>query len=397
MTDPLPRPVPRWLHVWAVLAACACVVLLAIGQLVTSFGAGMADRVWPTEPWYVFRTATDTEKARFKEEFAFFIEHTHRIAGWTIGGLSIILCAGLLWTEPRRAARFVAIAGMVVLIAGYGDFHKGMMAQKDTPTREVTLPAAPLRSVLTGAAVMLGSVASGFGLRARGTGIRLAGALALCAVMIQGLLGGFRVKLNELVGADLAAFHGMFAQVVFGLLVMIATYTARPAAVTGDPLEARRLRRAANLFAHLVFIQVVFGALVRHYPLPLTQRLHFLTAFLATAVAVWLLRAVFASPDARARAGWVAWSLSVLLTLQLYLGIEAWMAKFGAYMLPELVPVTPEGGAIRTLHALIGSGVWGVSLMLLIRLRSAGAPADTLDRTESAPAVASHEPVGAAK
>src|SRR5215218_8344214 len=119
MTDPLPRPVPRWLHVWAVVAALATLVLLAIGQLVTSFGAGMADRVWPTEPWYVFRTATDSEKERFKQEFGFFIEHTHRIAGWTIGGLVIVLAGGLLWTDPRKTARYVALAGAVVLVSGY--------------------------------------------------------------------------------------------------------------------------------------------------------------------------------------------------------------------------------------------------------------------------------------
>src|SRR4051794_1541930 len=109
MTDP--RPVPRWLHVWAVLATLATLVLLAIGQLVTSFGAGMADRVWPTEPWYVFHTATDTEKARFKEEFAYFIEHSHRIAAWTVGGLVSVLAVGLLWTEPRKRARAIALAG----------------------------------------------------------------------------------------------------------------------------------------------------------------------------------------------------------------------------------------------------------------------------------------------
>src|SRR6266542_5738705 len=128
MTDSLPRPVPRWLHVWAILAAVATIVLLAIGQLVTSFGAGMADRVWPTEPWYVFRTATDSEKARFKEEFAFFIEHTHRIAAWTVGGMVIVLAIGTLWTDPRKAHRWVALAGLVVLVAGYGEFHRGLMA-----------------------------------------------------------------------------------------------------------------------------------------------------------------------------------------------------------------------------------------------------------------------------
>jgi heme a synthase len=326
MTDPLPRPVPRFLHVWAVLAALATLVLLAIGQLVTSFGAGMADRVWPTEPWYVFGTATESEKARFKQEFGFFIEHSHRIAGWTVGGLVTVLAIGLAWTEPRKTARRVALVGLVFLLIGYGNFHRGLMAQKDVPPREVTLPGTPMGQAVGGAVVMLGAVASGLFAGARGAGIRLLGALALVAVMIQGLLGGFRVKLNELVGADLAAFHGVFAQVVFGLLVMIAAYTARPAATTGDPADARRLWRWANLFAHLVFVQVAFGALVRHFPTPLSQRLHFATAFLATGVAVWLIREVLANPDARKRAAWSAWVLAGLIALQLYLGVEAWLA-----------------------------------------------------------------------
>ena len=48
----------------------------------------------------------------------------------------------------------------------------------------------------------------------KNAGLRLLGTAALIAVMIQGLLGGFRVKLNDLVGTDLAAVHGIFAQVV---------------------------------------------------------------------------------------------------------------------------------------------------------------------------------------
>ena len=48
------RPVPRWLHVWAIFTVAVTVVLLVLGQLVTSFRAGMADPIWPTEPWYLF-------------------------------------------------------------------------------------------------------------------------------------------------------------------------------------------------------------------------------------------------------------------------------------------------------------------------------------------------------
>ncbi|MBN9121748.1 MAG: hypothetical protein J0I06_21850 [Planctomycetes bacterium] len=384
MTDPLPRPVPRFWHLWAVLAVAATFVLLAIGQMVTSFGAGMADRVWPTEPWYVFHTATDTEKARFKEEFGFFIEHSHRIAGWTVGGLVSVLAVGLLWTEPRKVVRFVSIGALVLLLASYGDFHRGLMAQRDVSPRAVTLPAGPMWKAIASAAVMIAAAASGAFVGARGAGIRVLGSLALVAVMIQGLLGGFRVKLNELVGADLAAFHGVFAQVVFGLLAVLAAYTARPVAVAGDPAAARRLWRWAVLFAHLIFLQVVFGAWVRHFPAPLPQRLHFLTAFLATAVAAWLIRAVLANPDARRRAGRAAGVLAGLIAFQVYIGVEAWLAKFGAYRPPELVPVTAETGAIRTLHALVGSGVWAMSLVLAIRLRPAGVPTNTTEPVDPA-------------
>ena len=100
-TESTSRPAPRWLHAWAVLTTAATFVLLLLGQLVTSYRAGMADPVWPTEPWYVFHTATESEKARFKEEFAFFIEHSHRIAGWTVGGLVTVLAIG----HPRAEAR----------------------------------------------------------------------------------------------------------------------------------------------------------------------------------------------------------------------------------------------------------------------------------------------------
>jgi hypothetical protein len=152
----------------------------------------------------------------------------------------------------------------------------------------------------------------------------------------------------------------------------------------------------------LIFVQVIFGALVRHFPTPLTQRLHFLTAFLATAVAVLVLRVVFANADARGRAGFVAWAFAALIVLQIILGVEAWMAKFGQYTLPELVKVTPENGAIRTLHALVGSGVWAMSLALAIRLRPVPVPVNTLEVHTPAwsgvvPPAAALAPEGAAR
>jgi heme A synthase len=366
-TDPATpvRTVSRWLHAWAILAAAATLGLLILGQLVTSFRAGMADPIWPTEPWYLF--------SNYKLDFGYLVEHTHRIAGFTVGGLVAVLAFGLWWTEPRRASRWIALAGLVVLLAGFGEFHRGLMAQRDVSAHDVRVPMNSVGVTLGGLVIVLAIACSGLMTGVRGAGIRLLGTFALLAVMIQGLLGGFRVKLNVLVGTDLAAVHGVFAQVVFCLLVTVAVVTApSPASNPGADPRERSLRRWSVGLALLLFIQVVWGALVRHDTTPLNQRLHYITAFAALAAAVLVSRALFAIPAARNRAGAFGWVLGILLAAQLYLGVEAWMAKFGTYTLPELVPITPEGAAIRTAHALIGSGLLATAVALAVRLRISG-------------------------
>jgi heme A synthase len=358
------RPVPRWLHAWAVGCVAATFLMLLVGQLVTSFRAGMADPVWPTEPWYLF--------SNYKLDFGYLIEHGHRILGWVLGGAAVVLAVGLWWVRSPAGVRWAGLAGLAVLLAGYGEFHRGLIAQRDVPAAQVSIPTGPLGAVLGGAAVVLALAASGLASGARGAGVRLLGLLALLAVMVQGLLGGFRVKLNELVGTDLAAVHGVFAQVVFGLLVTVAVLTAAP---PPPARPARRVARGAVLLAVLLFVQVVWGAIVRHDPTPLAQRLHFLTAFAATGVAVWVLAAVTHDPAAKSRVRSAGHLLGGLLALQLVLGVEAWMEKFGAYTLPELVPVTKTNAAVRTLHALVGSALLATAVGLAVRLgQRAGAP-----------------------
>lgn len=361
------RPLPRWLHQWAVLCVGATFALLLVGQMVTSFRAGMADPIWPTEPWYLF--------SNYKLDLGYLIEHSHRILGFTIGGLAVVLAAGLWWTEPRSGVRRAGLFGLFFLLVGYGNFHRDLIAQRDLPAAQVTLLTTSLGWITGGLLLVLGTAVSGILVRVPHAGTRLLGVLALVAVMIQGLLGGFRVKLNELVGTDLAAVHGVFAQVVFGLLVTVAVLTARPA--TSTQRVSATVRGWAAGLAVLLFVQVVWGAMVRHDPTPLTQRLHFLTAFAATAAAVWVLVAVFADPAVRSRIGYAGHLLALLLAVQLYLGVEAWMEKFDPeklreYGLLEMVPVTKEIATIRTLHALVGSGLLATALGLAVRLNAGG-------------------------
>ena len=212
----------------------------------------------------------------------------------------------------------------------------------------------------------------------RGRGLRFLGVVALVAVMIQGLLGGFRVRLDALFGPELAPIHGVFAQVVFCLLVSLAVLTGPPVATElADPLR-RRLSRQSLALVALLFVQLIWGAMVRHTPNAINQRLHLLTAFLAVALTVWLLRAGFSLPVARPRIAVAGRTLGFLIALQVALGVEAWMGKFGeeardgrpAYSyLAEAAPVTREQAKMRTAHTLVGTGVLAAAVILLIRIR----------------------------
>jgi heme A synthase len=371
MTDaPLYRPVPRWLHVWAIGTVAVTIVLLILGQLVTSFRAGMADPIWPTEPWYLFVVGWQEPNR------GYLIEHTHRIAGWTVGLAVSVLALGLWWTEPRKAARWVGMIGLVVLLGAYGEFHRALITQRD-PAVPVELPTRPL-GVMIGALVVLLAAAL-IGRPRRGTGLRLLGVVALVAVMIQGLLGGFRVRLDALFGPELAPVHGVFAQVVFCLLVALAVLTAPVRAMDPLPDATRRtLSRLSLALIGLLFVQLIFGAMVRHTPDPLNQRLHLLTAFLVVVAGAWLLRLALTDAAARARLGTAGWVLTALLAVQVALGVEAWMGKFGAEArrgrpvaayLPEAEPVTAKQAAIRTSHTLVGTGVLATAVVLSVQIR----------------------------
>ena len=95
-----------------------------------------------------------------------------------------------------------------------------------------------------------------------------------------------------------------------------------------------------------------------------------------------MLVTVFSLPTARARTRLAGWLLGLLLIVQIVLGVEAWMAKFGSYTLPELVTITVQYATIRTSHALVGSGLLATALVITLRLgRPGGVPISKPDTT----------------
>ena len=413
------RPVPRWLHWWAILTAMWAFAVLVLGALVTTFQVGMSDPIWPTQPWFLLQNGWKEPRA------GFLIEHSHRFAAFGIGGLVVILSLALWARDPRKGTRRAGLAILVVLVAVFGLLHTTMrthfalgemlldMQEMQTQARlaesppelprarivaleqiraqAAADPSVPLATVVEtvlkeslrrtekNAEICEGILVVAFGIiglmgitsiaaGVPGSGLRLLGVFALGGVMVQGLLGGFRVKLNAKYGVDLAAIHGIMGQVMFSLLVALAVLTGRPRTWDTEEEAVRgRLHRLATILVLVVFCQLVWGAMIRHAPTPLMQRLHLLTAFVVVGVAVSLLMVGFRTINGRSVLGFGSVVLGLLLSVQVTLGEEAWIGKFTQYILPEMVPVTPEVAMIRTLHALIGSGVLATSVVLAIR------------------------------
>ncbi|NND70660.1 MAG: cytochrome oxidase assembly protein [Rhodothermales bacterium] len=110
--------------------------------------------------------------------------------------------------------------------------------------------------------------------------MRWLGAGALFLVIFQGVLGGLRVTLVSL---DLAVVHACVAQIFFATIVSLALFTSKTWFVGSRApggADSVKLRGLVAFSTTAVFIQIVFGALLRH---PGTG----IDTFLATTHIIW--------------------------------------------------------------------------------------------------------------
>lgn len=197
--------------------------------------------------------------------------------------------------------------------------------------------------------------------------VRFLGFAALAGVSVQGLLGGFRVNLNAIMGTNLALIHGCFAQLVFALLVSLALFTSRGWIQESGTEEAASLKRWCVLTAALVYFQIVLGAVVRHKDFVLGARAHMLVAFAVLAAVVWLVKLVLEyHGDERWRTR-PAWLLAGLLVVQLLLGVEAWMSRFGLAQWHQTQPLTDQTDVVRTLHFFTGSLLFAGTVVVALQ------------------------------
>jgi heme a synthase len=295
-----------WPHRLAVVLVSATLPLLFIGGLVTSKGAGLAVPDWPTTfgynmflyPWS-------------KMVGGIFYEHSHRLMASAVGLLTIALSL-VLWLRERRSW------------------------------------------------------------------LRWLGVAALLLVILQGVIGGLRVVLLE---NALAIVHAALAQLFFALTVSLVIFTSRewdrgsseapnppfiPLFQRGKEgdfalFDGGRLARLCALTTGLIYIQAVFGAVLRHTGERLDAHL-FLAALVMLHVVFILLR-VMKFHTERPKIAGPARLLGGLLLLQFMLGLVSYFGKF-----TSILGLAPETLVIlTTTHLVTGALMLATSLLLTLR------------------------------
>jgi cytochrome c oxidase assembly protein subunit 15 len=192
--------------------------------------------------------------------------------------------------------------------------------------------------------------------------MKLVGALALVAVIVQGVLGGTRVTQ---VSTFLASVHGCTGQAFFGLMVALCVLTGRDWLGPAEPVADPRIRRTSLVMLGLVYGQIVLGAWLRHYGTVDALALHALAA-----VAVWFLALfLFARVERNKKVASAlvpsARFLAISATLQVALGLISFF-----YLLPFDGTPRPVGfyqAVIRTGHQTNGALLLGSAVVLALR------------------------------
>jgi len=223
---------------------------------------------------------------------------------------------------------------------------------------------------LVGALVGLLTLVLAAALWREGGRLRRLGLVAVTVVLVQGVVGGLRVVLQQ---DALAIFHGSLAQGFFALLAALAMLTA-PRGRVAVVQVAPSLKALTVVAAALVYVQIVFGALLTHAG---RLDLHLAGAALVFVVVPLVTAQLRRTGDAVAAP--LASLLLVLLGVQLTLGAGSFLARFSSLWMPGgqttvvLLPVA---------HRLVGSLILGAAVALAVRVSGVDAnPVPALDKS----------------
>ncbi len=293
-----------WSSVFASVATVATLLLLGVGGLVTSWEAGLAVVDWPNSfgsNMFLYPLSRMTG--------GIYYEHAHRLFGSLVGLTTLVLAVHLWRHDDRPFVRRLGVAAFVM-------------------------------------------------------------------VVVQGLLGGLRVTGHFTLSTDaaetapslvLAVVHGVFGQLFFATMASLAVLTCRGYRhATPEPGAegAARDRALTTALVHSLVLQLVLGALVRHYDWGTVLHIGWgslvAVAGIVVGVRAWGVR----RSHPPLRRGGIA--LLVLIPLQLVLGLAALTAILLRGDQPE-----PGWGEVllATLHQVNGALTLATSFALLLWTR----------------------------
>ncbi len=194
------------------------------------------------------------------------------------------------------------------------------------------------------------------------------GVAALIGVSVQGILGGLRVTELNL---NLAIVHACLAQAFFALLCGICWFTSRdwvenqnqPGSIV-DTVSVKKLRRLSLITTCLIYVQLIFGAVLRHTGSRLDA--HLLFAFLVTLHIFLLLRRFFSMGEETQSIGQsLPLLLLGLLAVQLILGLGAYITRLTA--VGETVSALLTD-IVTTAHVAVGALMLVSSFVITLKI-----------------------------
>ncbi len=352
-----------WLHRIAVLTAVMTFILICMGGLVTSTDSGLAVPDWPTTFGYnmflypLSKTVsgflfsvdptlqTDLDEGNLSENLRSALENNEI----SISENAVISTEeeGRRWrlTDSENERTYTLIksdARLDVYVHGvlYEHTHRliGSIVGVLTILLLVAIWAKDDRRWLI-----------------------LLGAIALLAVIVQGVMGGLRVTH---LSRALAIVHACFAQVFFGLTASLVLFTSRGWLQIWQRIEdagASRLRRLSGITLVLIYVQFFFGAILRHTGTRLDA--HLLFAALVTIHVFLLSGRVLRDYLGYLRLVRPVLVLSGLLAVQLVLGGAAYVAEFTS--VGEVVS-SSMSVIITTAHVAIGALMLVMSVVVTV-------------------------------
>jgi cytochrome c oxidase assembly protein subunit 15 len=314
---------PPPVSLFATVTAATIFLLLVTGGLVTGLEAGLAVPDWPNSFGHNMLLYPVSQM-----KGGIYYEHAHRLFGMLVG-LAAFTLAAICWRhEPRRWVRGLATA-------------------------------------------------------------------VLAMVCVQGLMGGLRVTGTLTISQDasilrpstlLAIAHGVFGQLVFASVALIAAVTSARWTAATAPLSAPAAggTRVAALVAPIaLFMQLFLGAAYRHLQVPPTEAgkaivhptwaMHGHLGFAVVALIAVLIAASRMSGAGRAAdtcrpLGRVGSLMALVVALQVALGFLAWgtvmMRRGPAIPLWEVLSTSAHQatGAMLLMLAVLGAA-WARRLL----------------------------------